>query len=195
MTADTLPPSTLPIIDISPYLPSTAPTSDAARAETARSLYSACRDFGFFYLRVTPFITDAERTTLLNYGRDFFALPQAAKDAIHTQSNTGYGVRGYQRMRQNVTAGKADYHEGLDFFAPSPYEKDAVRPLAGENQWPKEPEGMTAALEAWIARMHVLGKATMRGMSDGLGLNEEEWEELWGLCEDSFWSMRVIGEL
>ncbi len=192
MTADPLPASTLPIIDIAPYLPG-ASASDAERAETAAALHAACRDLGFFYLRVTPFVSDAERAQLLDYGRAFFALPQAEKDAIHTQANTGFGVRGYQRMRQNVTAGKADHHEGLDFFAPSPFPPGSEGPLAGENQWPARPEGMSDALRAWIEKMHALGKATMRGMADGLGLDESEWDELWGMCEDSFWSMRVIG--
>lgn len=193
MTKDTLPSSTLPIVDIAPYLPGSS-GSEAERANTAAALHAACRDFGFFYLRVAPFVSEAERTQLLDYGREFFALPQPEKDAIHTQANAGYGVRGYQRMRQNVTAGKADHHEGLDFFAPSPLAPGTVGPLAGENQWPARPEGMSDALKAWIEKMHVLGQATMRGMADGLGLTEAEWKELWGLCEDSFWSMRVIGE-
>ncbi|GMK54273.1 hypothetical protein CspeluHIS016_0108590 [Cutaneotrichosporon spelunceum] len=192
MTADALPASILPIIDIAPYLPNSS-ASAAERAETAAALHAACRDFGFFYLRVSPFVGDAERGQLLDYGREFFALPQDEKDAIHTQANAGFGVRGYQRMRQNVTAGKADHHEGLDFFGPSPFPAGTVGPLAGENQWPARPEGMSAALKAWVEKMHVLGKATMRGMADGLGLTDAEWSELWDLCEDSFWSMRVIG--
>lgn len=31
-------------------------------------------------------------------------------------------------------------------------------------------------------------------MAHGLGLNEEEWLDLKGKIDDSFWVMRVIGE-
>lgn len=30
-------------------------------------------------------------------------------------------------------------------------------------------------------------------MADGLGLNDDEWEELRAQVDDSFWVMRIIG--
>lgn len=30
-------------------------------------------------------------------------------------------------------------------------------------------------------------------MADGLGMTKEEWEELRGSIDDSFWVMRIIG--
>lgn len=104
---------------------------------------------------------------------------------------------GYQRLKQNVTLGKADHHEGLDMYAPSPYPPPAEgtkpTPLAGENQWPAQPERMRPVLEAWIGKMKGLGGAVMRAMADGLGMTTDEKEALLKDCDEGFWSMRVIG--
>lgn len=106
---------------------------------------------------------------------------------------------GYQRLHQNVTQGKADHHEGLDLYAPSPYTTPStsgkLRPLEGRNLWPEKPERMRSVIEGWVEKMRVLGMAVMRGMADGLGMSEDEWMELRGMVDESFWVMRVIGKL
>lgn len=187
MTVD---PPTLPVIDISPYLSATGSKQD--RAATAKALHEACRDVGFLYLRVSPFLSEEEMKEALDLGHEFFQRPPEEKDQISLTK--GFGARGYQRLRQNVTLGAADHHEGLDMYAPSPYPADAQRPLAGENQWPEHPAKLEPTLKKWIEKMKVLGEAVMHGMADGLGMNEEEWKDLWGKCDNGFWSMRVIGE-
>jgi isopenicillin N synthase-like dioxygenase len=68
---------------------------------------------------------------------------------------------GYQRLKENVTNGKADNHEGLDFYAPVA-DPDPTRPLHGENQWPTQPTDFRAAYERWAAKMQVLGMCVMR---------------------------------
>jgi len=115
---------------------------------------------------------------------------------------------GYQKLHQNITQGKADHHEGLDFYAPSPYPpthtssvasgngngRGKLRPLEGPNLWPEKPERMRGVLEGWVEKMKVLGMAVMRGMADGLGMSEGEWEGLRGMVDDTFWVMRLIGQ-
>lgn len=187
MTVD---PPTLPVIDIAPYLSPAGSKQD--RAATAKALHEACRDVGFLYLRVAPYLTDAEMTAALDLGREFFHRPQEEKERIRLDN--GDGARGYQRLHQNVTLGLADHHEGLDMYAPSPYPAGEKQPLAGENQWPETPAELRPTMERWIAKMKVLGEAVMHGMADGLGMSDEEWADLWGKCDDGFWSMRVIGE-
>lgn len=96
-----------------------------------------------------------------------------------------------------MTQGKADHHEGLDMYAPSPYPatpENAKRPLGGENQYPVNPPELKPTLIAWTDTMKVLGEAVMHGMCDGLGMTEEEWKDMWAINDNSFWSMRVIGE-
>ncbi|KAG8704740.1 hypothetical protein FRC09_003355, partial [Ceratobasidium sp. 395] len=102
---------------------------------------------------------------------------------------------GYQRLGENVTQGKADQHEGLDFYAPVA-EPDKTKPLWGENQWPSEADlpRFKTAYEKWVEKMKELGMIVMEAMAHGLGMSEEEWVDLRGKIDDSFWVMRVIGE-
>lgn len=66
---------------------------------------------------------------------------------------------GYARLNQNVTSGKADNHEGLDFYKPvdSP---DKTKPVWGENQWPTV-SGFREKYQVWIEKMKVLGLIVM----------------------------------
>jgi isopenicillin N synthase-like dioxygenase len=155
----------LPVINIAPWLPSSTPT-DAEKQAVADALHAACRDFGFFYLNLTGFATEAEMDRLTDLGSKFFHLPQHCKDAIGLAH--GDGARGYQRLKENVTMGKADTHEGLDFYRPveSP---DKRKLLRGENQWPQEGEdeaesirGFRETFEAWVEKMKVLGLIVMQ---------------------------------
>ena len=111
---------------------------------------------------------------------------------------------GYQRLNQNITLGKADHHEAIDLYAPSPYHPTAScaspssssrspRPLEGCNQWPSQPGRFRSTMESWISKMKILGMCVMRALADGLGMTETEWEDLRGMMDDSFWVMRVIG--
>ncbi|KAJ9094443.1 hypothetical protein QFC21_005982 [Naganishia friedmannii] len=193
-------PLTLPIVSISPYLPSCAEQySDADRAKVAEHMHRACRDIGFFYLRVDDYLGEHEMRSVLERGREFFL--QATKDEkAEIGLVQGDGVRGYQKLKQNITMGKADHHEGLDFYAPSPYpdgesrdETGQLKPLGHANQWPKKPTDFRPEMEEWIAKMKVLGMIVMKAMADGLGMEDDEWEELSRMVQDTFWVMRVIG--
>lgn len=48
-------------------------------------------------------------------------------------------------------------------------------------------------MEAWIAKMQVIGLALMEATAQGLGLSPAEWAHLRSLVTDSFWVMRCIG--
>jgi isopenicillin N synthase-like dioxygenase len=62
-------------------------------------------------------------------------------------------------LKENVTNGKADNHEGLDFYRPVE-QPDKTIPLHGENQWPTIP-GFREKYEAWISKMKTLGMIVM----------------------------------
>jgi isopenicillin N synthase-like dioxygenase len=64
-----------------------------------------------------------------------------------------------------VTNGKADNHEGLDFYKPVA-EPDRTRPLWGENQWPTGVPGFREKYERWIEKMKILGMCVMRACVD-----------------------------
>jgi len=187
-----LPPDTdvLPIIDISPYLPGRG--TPESRAQTAAALHAACRDFGFFYLDLSGFVGSEQTDELAELGHQFFKLENQVKEKLHIQNQDL--ARGYQRLGENITQGKVDVHEGLDFYAPVA-EPDKTKPLWGENQWPSDEDlpGFRTAYEKWVEKMKELGFVVMEAMAHGLGLNEEEWLDLKGKIDDSFWVMRVIG--
>lgn len=87
--------------------------------------------------------------------------------------------------------GKADNHEGIDFYRPVE-NPDKTKLLWGENQWPTIP-GFRERYEAWIDKMKALGLMVMHAMAMGLGMTDVEWEDLKSQVDDSFWVMRIIG--
>lgn len=97
----------LPIVDMSPYLDSAS--TDEARQEAAAKLDQACRDFGFFYVTGHGLEPDYLKS-LLKLGHQFFELPEDRKDAIHIFKSQD-GVRGYQKIGENVTYAKRDQQE------------------------------------------------------------------------------------
>jgi isopenicillin N synthase-like dioxygenase len=62
-------------------------------------------------------------------------------------------------LKENVTGGKADNHEGIDFYR-SVEQPDKSKLLWGENQWPTI-EGFKEKYELWVDRMKKLGLIVM----------------------------------
>jgi isopenicillin N synthase-like dioxygenase len=58
-----------------------------------------------------------------------------------------------------VTNGKADAHEGLDFYKPVD-NPDKTKPVWGENQWPSV-AGFRDKYEIWVEKMKALGLILM----------------------------------
>ncbi|KIK03355.1 hypothetical protein K443DRAFT_676838 [Laccaria amethystina LaAM-08-1] len=180
--------SSLPIIDISSFLDNETQNADK-RASVAAALHSACIEYGFFYLNIKAFVDLSEPEELTRLAREFFALPQTEKDKLSLMNEDG--ARGYARLKENVTNGKADNHEGLDLYKPVD-NPDKTKPISGENQWPTIPT-FKEKYESWVEKMKTLGLILMEAMALGLGLTPEEWVDLRSQVDDSFWVMRVIG--
>ncbi|KAF8798792.1 Clavaminate synthase-like protein [Phlegmacium glaucopus] len=178
----------LPIIDIVPLLNSD-PKNTEQRVTTAKALHSACIEYGFFYLNIEAYVDPSEPEELALLGKQFFSLPQAEKDQLSLK-NQDY-ARGYAKLKENVTNGKADNHEGLDFYKPVK-NPDKTKPIWGENQWPSIP-GFRNKFNRWAEKMTALGLILMEAIAEGLGMTKEEWRELRNQVDDSFWVMRVIG--
>ncbi|KIL67882.1 hypothetical protein M378DRAFT_159086 [Amanita muscaria Koide BX008] len=180
--------NSLPIIDISPYL-SEKLEDIAQRQAVSVQLHTACVEYGFFYLNISSYVDPHEPEELTALAREFFLSPEEEKDKIALRREDY--ARGYARLNENVTNGKADNHEGLDFYKPVP-NPDKTKPLWGENQWPSVP-GFREKYEIWVGKMKKLGMIVMEAMAAGLGLTQDEWHELRSQVDDSFWVMRVIG--
>jgi len=123
----------LPIIDLAPLLHSQP--SDPAYQKICDALHQACSRYGFFYLDISSYATQTETDTLARLAKEFFDLPQEQKDLIALSNEDG--GRGYAKLHENVTNGKADNHEGIDFYRPvSPERTDKTIPLHGKTDIP-----------------------------------------------------------
>ena len=87
--------SSLPVISITPWLPSFQGSS-SARAETSCALHEACLNYGFFYLDISSFASKSETDEIEVLARQFFALDQAKKDSIGIAKTDG--ARGETRQ-------------------------------------------------------------------------------------------------
>ena len=167
----------LPIISIAPYW-DTQFDNTTEREAVSKALHSACVEYGFFYLDISQCVDPTETEELTRLAREFFALPQVEKDKIALRHQdfargadaipsvdrlTHLEITGYQRLKENVTNGKADNHEGIDFYKPVE-NPDKSRPLWGENQWPTVPDFQTK-YEKWIERMKKLGLILMEAQA------------------------------
>lgn len=65
-------------------------------------------------------------------------------------------------MKENVTNGKADNHEGIDLYRPVD-NPDKSKPLWGENQWPSVPT-LKEKFEIWVDKMKKLGLIVMQAL-------------------------------
>ena len=204
----------LPIIDISPFLNPKATIED--RSHCAQNLSKACLNHGFFYLKnhsIPPTITNQ----VLSLARKFFIeSPTEEKLEIRRQDagvQLGDGARGYQVIGDNVTQGKRDWHEAIDWYRPiipgegsisSTLKKQAdtcktqsnsreppYTLLKGINFWPSHPPEFRQVYEEYIERMLALGTAVVRAM--GHALNLPDPETFVSATRESFWVMRAIG--
>jgi len=163
--------------------------SKGHRQQVSAALHDACVQYGFFYLDISSYVDQSETDELTRLAREFFSLPQGEKDKISLK-NEDY-ARGYARLHENVTGGKADNHEGIDFYRPVE-NADKTKPLWGTNQWPTVP-GFRGKYEIWVEKMKKLGLIIMEAMAMGLGMTFKECADLLSKVDDSFWVMRVIG--
>lgn len=108
----------------------------------------------------------------------------------------GDGARGYQLLGENVTGGRRDWHEGVDFYKEWEGGVDGAEAgsgfLRGRNLWP-ETEGLREVYERYIEECKRVGKELVRAMGEALGLEGGERDILSKATEESFWVLRMIG--
>jgi isopenicillin N synthase-like dioxygenase len=198
-----MPPLSLPKIDISAFLPS-APPNPKARRAYADATFSACSSTGFFYL-TNHGIPTAQIDAVLRLGRlrrDFFlnASPEEKAAVMRKKvgEGDGDGARGWQPVRDNVTMGKRDWQEAVDFYRDvgetaseggrkgPPYEV-----LMGRNLWPQRLEPLRRTYEEYVGNMLRLGEVVLAAVGAALGKGNEDIfvRHTW----KSFWGMRLIG--
>lgn len=186
----------LPIIDISPFLNnhhhhSSLKLITPQQLKTASAIHQACTSKGFFYL-IGHNLTQDLLSETINVTREFLLeSTEAQKHSLSIHLNDF--ARGYQRKGHNLTQGKSDWHEAFDLYAASPFDDQddlvppSIKVLGGQNLWPQTPERFKGIIEEYIELMLGLGEVLMRATGLGLGLEDQEIDELMKLVEDSFW--------
>jgi len=200
----------LPIINLSPFIDSSS--TAAARKETTAAINHACTDFGFFYVTAHG-IPTSRLNEVISLARHFFSLSEAEKSKIKRYDaggpEGGDGARGYQGMGENVTKGKRDMHEAIDFYREWDHadkEQGSGGPgtsstLQGPNLWPENPKELKDVYLEYIDQLQTVGQAVVRAMGQALDLpppstdapQSEDSEIFVRNTDKSFWVMRMIG--
>jgi isopenicillin N synthase-like dioxygenase len=169
-------PETIPVLDLS-----TARNPDGSfNPEFIDKLRDAAHRVGFF--QITGYgAAEGQVQDLWDVIERFFKLP--LEDRLKLDNRNSPHFRGYTRMGTEVTAGRADAREQLDY---SP-EREPVTDypddqkywlLQGPNQWPDDalPELETKAM-AWADLMSKVGAELLSAIGVGLGLPEDYFDE------------------
>ena len=154
----------LPIIDL---------TSPVAATDIDR----ACREFGFFAIRNHGVSTEL-REALLRAAADFFARPDAEKQAV-SLAHGGSAWRGWFPLGGELTSGVPDLKEGYYFGRQLPPDR---RPMHGPNIWPRQPAQLRALVTEWMELMEPLAQHVLALMAVGLGLGSDFFSR--GLTRD-----------
>ena len=162
----------LALIDVGPLL--VDPTSPESR-RVAQAIDHACRNVGFFRI-VGHGIAPTLVHELMSAADAFFGQPEETKAAI-SMSKAGAAWRGWFPVGGELTSGKPDRKEGLYFGQEHGADHPAVlddRPLHGQNLFPDSPAELKPLVLRWIEQTTFVGQAVLRGISLGLGL-EPDW--------------------
>lgn len=166
----------IPVLDLG-----TARQADGSfSADFIEQLRYATHNVGFF--QITGYgAAPGQPEQLLDTIRRFFSL--RLEERLKLDNRLSPHFRGYTRMGTEVTQGKADAREQIDY---SP-ERQPVRDypedqpfwlLQGPNLWPDEsfPELRPVAM-AWAELMSLVGMELLRGIAVSLQLPEDYFDE------------------
>jgi isopenicillin N synthase-like dioxygenase len=179
--------TTIPIIDFGRMF---SPSLGDRRA-VAAEIRQACLTNGFFYIKSSGIRDDAiER--VLSAGRQFFALPEAFKNALNKENSRA--GRGYETLRgQRLEAGaQTDLKEGFKMGTHLPPDDPRVIagwPQHGPNQWPEGMPDWRATLESYHSSMVGLARRIMAALALSLGIEENYFDEAF---EDSIATVRLL---
>ncbi len=165
--------ASLPTLDLARF------DGDAASRERfLADLRHAARHVGFFYLTghgIDPALIDAVQAQ----SRAFFRLPELEKLEIEMVNSPHF--RGYNRAAWELTRGRPDWREQIDFGAERaavPGGADWTR-LQGPNQWPSALPGMKPVILRWQADLIALTIRLLRAFALALGQDEHALGQLY----------------
>ncbi|CEO99068.1 Fe2OG dioxygenase domain-containing protein [Plasmodiophora brassicae] len=179
----------VPIVDVSAL--TAAGGSDDDKARAAGAIDDALRRVGFMYV-VGHGVDEDLCDDVVLASREFFAKEKCVKNRISIKHQDP-PVRGWQRIADNVTGGKPDWHEAIDFYRELPQGhrllkmNDAL--LHSSNQWPAQPPRFRTLFETYVERMLKLGGSIMEGIARASKLPPDYFSKYY---DESFWVLRTI---
>lgn len=162
--------TSVPVLDLS-----TARNSDGFfNMDFIDSLRDAAHNVGFFQI-INYGAADGQVEALLETVAGFFRLP--LEQRLELDNRTSAQFRGYTRLGKEITRGRADSREQIDFgpdrkpLIDVPDDQLFLR-LQGHNQWPAQYPELERTALAWTALMARIGVDLLEGISVALGLPE-----------------------
>jgi isopenicillin N synthase-like dioxygenase len=157
---------------------------DTAPEEFLQDLRDAARTHGFFYLGGHG-LQEFWAEDLLQQARKFFARPLQEKLAIEMIRSPHF--RGYTRAGGELTRGRADWREQVDFAAERPSAiaepgLPAWARLEGPNLWPEQPSGLRPAVERWQAACQSVFLRLLRAFARALEQPEHVFDECFSVA-------------
>lgn len=159
------------------------PSIDLGRLESATGtaererLRLAARDIGAFLVSGHG-VGEATTDALLASSREFFALPQAERDAIDMIHSPYF--RGYSGVGSEHTLGQPDLREQLDVgpeeapVALAPGDPPYLR-LHGPNLWPASLPELREAVNAWMELLHGVCTRVLAALERSIDLPHGSW--------------------
>jgi isopenicillin N synthase-like dioxygenase len=164
----------LPILDLNDFTSGT-PTQ---RTAFVNRLRETAYGVGFFYLRGHG-ASAAQTQAVLQASKDFFALTNEQKQAIHMARSPHF--RGYTASGDEITRGERDWREQLDIGAErTPLNLGESSPawtrLQGPNQWPDTLPQLKPAVLEWQNTLTDAARQLLRALALALGQPENRFE-------------------
>ncbi len=170
---DTTSMAQLPIIDMAPLFGG----DDGRRGDVARKIRTACRTYGFFYLKghgiPAPLFDQLEQ-----FSKQFFALSALEKMQI-SMDQGGIAWRGFFPVGGELTSGRPDIKEGIYFgsdLAPDHPRVDQNWPLHGANLWPRQIPEFRTAVDQYMSAAVNAAHHLAAGIAMALGLDPEYFQ-------------------
>jgi isopenicillin N synthase-like dioxygenase len=169
--------TTVPVIDIAPFIEGSSGGKQAVAAEVGR----ACTDIGFFSV-VGHGVPEALIQRMSDVSRRFFDLPLSEKLKVkrpRPEQSRGYIGFGDENLAYSL--GKEAVTDLKEFFAIGPvdvpdaeyYRSAAAYPSFAPNLWPAEPAELRAIWTDYYRALERLGEAIMRIFALALALPED----------------------
>jgi isopenicillin N synthase-like dioxygenase len=172
--------STLPIIDISPFMQQ---GPKAERDRVAREIRTACVNIGFFYIKGHG-IPASELDALITWGHRFFELPLDRKMEI--ECNRSPSRQGFMRTGGLDPDGNPDKATDIKerlFISRDLHDGEPAtgRYGAGQAQWPsaKVLPGFEAFVKDHFPRRIKVAQVLARAFSLSLGLPEDHFDPVY----------------